>query len=1212
MRICRNLLPALLSVAAAQAAITDVNVVGATPTQAVISYTAPDASACTIRVSTSPTYSPLVNDVNPALFVGANLDSRIGSVADGRARTFVAGSRTAQMAADGKYYSRALQAVTLHYFQIACESDTASGTFTTANLALGAMYNDPFPRDPNIPGRYAWPTIDYTYPTTPGNGTLSSNGTSITFATAETLNANDYIVLTSGPNTGQQARVANVGNSKSATLANAFSRGQAAGTTWARRTPEKTGIQQIIDPLTGLLIRRISNAQQLSANSYGVAPTVVTAGAGWTNASATSLAKADSNSASYAGDANQSWMFVHVPTGISSYVEGYYQMDWITVTVQGSGNGTGNDNAVQMCLTANGSTCLGAMLTVNLATCAPWAQVGSQCWVGTEIPLEAAWQSPSDAIGSLLDPVAMNGPTGGLLIRKMTTTANTVNIDYLAVNVGLSSPAEEYTLGAQVCSNALATQTYNGTSRQGYRCAFGTTQGFGYWIDSTSGDSVLSAIYRNTDTYRFTTNSGSNFDQTDATKLYGPVQVSGTTQLALTTYTGQNLDVGFAPSNALYFSGTITNLSGNLVNAMAAFSPDFKAHQSYWGNQILISGMVDNRYIHVNFFPPGLSPQDFIAYKGMFDVQAKQFVAATPTVGYYPARWCQLHTGGTGGQNLGWGQISSALESSGSACGSGLFQTELEVNLGLPGSGTGNDVPCPNLSIARSSTGGRNYCASVTVSGDMYKPTPCASENSNRGANGFLGSIQAARPGDILTIDSEQVQLLAKDPTCSNPAAPCPWTILRGVDGTTIAAHTPGVEMTGTCAANSVGGGDTYWDFLDDPYGTDETLTYKKIFSAAHGIPFVATDATTLLDVRTMGNGCGLSGTQGGCYAVFSGNMGAISAAWLAGNYPSSINYTPLFANQLGYPNYPDSHPSLRQTNDYRWILDGRPYYGPIPTQTWTPVSGALYKTSTGLNEKVLPTEASCGARPATDVTPGPLTANAPDAYKFCYGTGCYAGAGVNEIYLNCPDATTLSCSNSGSDDTLDMCVHDLSPVGHVYEQVGITPVKDRAGAFTRLFGTPFGRHRRDSAYRTMSASPDGQWGFFLAHWLDGMRTETMAAKLPPWPAKRDTYNRGTFIPMPVAVPSPPSGTNNVVAEFGYDTNFHCTSRQEACEAVSATVNETTPFYWASESYSGASGAPYAIVIPAISQRVLYCHVKYRDATNTVIGTGPTQVQVVP
>src|SRR5215471_8738877 len=91
--------------------ITNVSV-GVTNTQAVLQYTAPESSACTVAVSTSPDLSVLVHDVDPAIFGGSNLDNRPGTVAAGLARSFVVGKRAAEQGTDGHWYSRALEALT--------------------------------------------------------------------------------------------------------------------------------------------------------------------------------------------------------------------------------------------------------------------------------------------------------------------------------------------------------------------------------------------------------------------------------------------------------------------------------------------------------------------------------------------------------------------------------------------------------------------------------------------------------------------------------------------------------------------------------------------------------------------------------------------------------------------------------------------------------------------------------------------------------------------------------------------------------------------------------------------------------------------------------------------------------------------------------------------------------------------------------------------
>src|SRR6185369_10272504 len=103
-----------------QEAISGIRQIGATPREIVLRYNSPVNSACVPEVSESPTYIPLVNDVNPILFPGSNSDFRNG--AQGRERTLVIGAagtgiKYAPRAADNFRRSRALQANTLHYYR---------------------------------------------------------------------------------------------------------------------------------------------------------------------------------------------------------------------------------------------------------------------------------------------------------------------------------------------------------------------------------------------------------------------------------------------------------------------------------------------------------------------------------------------------------------------------------------------------------------------------------------------------------------------------------------------------------------------------------------------------------------------------------------------------------------------------------------------------------------------------------------------------------------------------------------------------------------------------------------------------------------------------------------------------------------------------------------------------------------------------------------
>ncbi len=147
----------------AQAQATfSVQVVGTTNTQAVIKYISPDNNACKVEVSESSNYFPLVHDVNPSLFSGANMDTRTEALSNSNQRIFVIGKRMVEKGIDGKNYSRALQTNTTHYYRVTCGASVVTGTFTTASIPFGMTYSDDIQKNPEDRKGYMYPTIDKT------------------------------------------------------------------------------------------------------------------------------------------------------------------------------------------------------------------------------------------------------------------------------------------------------------------------------------------------------------------------------------------------------------------------------------------------------------------------------------------------------------------------------------------------------------------------------------------------------------------------------------------------------------------------------------------------------------------------------------------------------------------------------------------------------------------------------------------------------------------------------------------------------------------------------------------------------------------------------------------------------------------------------------------------------------------------------------------
>jgi hypothetical protein len=189
--------------------------------------------------------------------------------------------------------------------------------------------------------------------------------------------------------------------------------------------------------------------------------------------------------------------------------------------------------------------------------------------------------------------------------------------------------------------------------------------------------------------------------------------------------------------------------------------------------------------------------------------------------------------------------------------------------------------------------------------------------------------------------------------------------------------------------------------------------------------------------------------------------------------------------------------------------------------------------------------------------------------------------------------------------------------------QVGFKK-NDFTGALGRSLTKGLSRYKMIDPYWHGKALSDASWVMFRSMYTNGAWTDILLGKLPPYPPT-DSVVRRTFQPIPVKLTAPSGlAVNNAVIQFGYAENggpgqFYCTSRQEKCLATAANV-PAVPFLFPSEGAggveTGVSGVPCAsgcsVAIPAISQRMLYYQVKYRDASNRTVATSQIETVAVP
>ncbi len=1185
---------------AARASVDNLRLIRATNTQAILAFTAPTAAACTIEASESATYFPLAHDVDGALFPDSHLDSRSGSYNRGRERIFVLGTRIASKASDRKYYSRALQAYTHYYVRVTCSGDTAAIEFTTATIPLGSLYNEPIPTDPSDPGVTAWPTLDWT-------------------PTGRTDYANPRKIVTD-PQTGAGIRL---------------------------MTPPKHLIAttQPIDYAVGswttpsnVKIDDIASASYTGTGSGAEGPWLFAAMDKWTN--------------SY--DSNWGGLYSYNQFGSAKFLlKG-------SVT---SGAG-GADNQIEYCLTWDGVNCGTAIKTQDLTSCG-----GSGCTVGDDIPDMSFWKDSSNplgvnkpkwdwigraavvnytaatkivtwvsghyfnptwvagshvqlqvsgtytlyevakvdnfkqitlATGPATDQTSINftGNNFGVLFRKKSNTANTVNLQYVQFQIPQQHGLASWYGGfPNACGPGLVTQT--STGRQGYHCILGLDPGQHWWIEPTSGDATYIGDALGTyfgSSQRCAVNVAGFHDGDDPNKFYCDALSSGDRHAVRLTYTGNNSDV--AAMTPITVSSTFTDLGSEktgVSNFMATDTggPPFLS----WWNCTLRSMAQHPSQPYASLM---CGAQDQVSAAAVMNTDTGNIVAAASFHGYWPMRYCTMHGGsfytGANGPFLHMSVNGIAISGSNTNCGVGPLKTE--TTAAIPATATD---ACPANPFGTTGKG----CTIITVTGEPYDDSPCASENSNRGAAGPYGAFQVAQAGDMFTVDSEYVQLLAKNGNT--------WTLLRGVTtyagtaGDTVAQHPASSPLYGMCAKLAIGGGSYAWDFLGDPHGKT-TITgalsnhqaqsshSQKSAVANYGVGYEMYSSEKLKDYRTLGT-----------------------------NYEAAVNNVPNFAGKTGREGW-EIHAnwgSYLSGEANHFITDVRPFtYSPGGSEPlFSNVTGTLYSGLVSLNRKHLATDAFCGTHPLLDVSSptSSIGGTAADKYKVCVvekDGECYPGSNksVANVYINCPNLTTFRCSTSVYEtDTNcnlleDPCVYDISPVSNQVVQLNFgKPVLDKNGLNLRLLGHHLSRNRLQNVYSNAHILPDASWLLIHTKFLDGVKSGYLGLKMPPFGAQTGTGH--TFERVPIKIGSAPVGTSTAVVEFGYAENGapvsrYCTSRREACVADAATFTEAAPFKFAGESLTGVSCASgCTIEIPRIPGRIVYPAIKYRNAGGSVIYT---------
>lgn len=348
----------------------------------------------------------------------------------------------------------------------------------------------------------------------------------------------------------------------------------------------------------------------------------------------------------------------------------------------------------------------------------------------------------------------------------------------------------------------------------------------------------------------------------------------------------------------------------------------------------------------------------------------------------------------------------------------------------------------------------------------------------------------------------------------------------------------------------------------------------------------------------------------------------------ICANFPAAFpTGTSTFAGVMGGPTGPnavEAHPGYQnyaapgRTGEY---FDARPLSITDDDATITNITGDLY----GFNEsryvispKLFPSGAWMATLPfqraqtidGTSASRGKLCVNAVVGGCFTSPTNSLA----NKIYINGPVWAIYGngsnpCASlefwTGQMDTCSVNSTLVSAAGAVQNKL---PPTSAAALTTRIFRRLASQTTyRDSATSNVKPLTDGKY-LFQRNTYGGVLSTYMY--VTPWPTD-DGLDRRTFIPRSITIPggSVPMGTIKARIKYGYDEGFRPNDNSdEAGFVLTASVNPSVPFKWASELVSGdgvACASGCTIELPQIEGRIARYQVLFVDGSGISTGTLP-------